>query len=101
MRVAGRERVISALLDAPRISIGGLISCLPIIIKRQNEESAFRIYVADALQAIAQNTSGLTAKGLYLKERFFDIINPAPEETRTPEEIINQMTEKLRKIGGE
>ena len=74
---------------------------MPTIIKRQTEESAFRIYVTDALQAIAQNTSGLTSKGLYVKDRYLDIINPKPEETRTPDEIIKHLTDKLQQIGGE
>lgn len=41
--------------------------------------------------------------GQYVHKRFADIINPPPEETRTPEEVINLMKDKIRGLseGGE
>ena len=50
-------------------------------------EDAYRIYVTDALKAIGGFDS-----------RYFDIINQKPtlKETRTPEEIIEQIRSKLK-----
>lgn len=73
---------------------------MPIIIKRQSEELAFRVYVTDALNLIAKNTSGMNRDGGYLKNRYIDLITPEKVETRTPEEIIDQVIGKLNKIGG-
>lgn len=53
--------------------------------------------MTDALQFVAENTA-MYVKGRYLPRRFFDIIAPAPVETRTAEEIIDDMK---RRIGGE
>lgn len=36
-----------------------------------------------------------------MKSRYYDLIHPKPEETRTPEEIIGNMKEKIARIGGE
>ena len=32
--------------------------------------------------------------------RYYDLIQPKPEENRTPEEIIGNMKEKIARIGG-
>lgn len=36
-----------------------------------------------------------------IKTRYADLINESVEETRTPEEIIGGISEKLANIGGE
>lgn len=56
--------------------------------------------MTDALKAVAENTAKY-AGGSYIKARYIEIISPPPEETRTGEEIIAQMKEKLGQIGGE
>ena len=35
-----------------------------------------------------------------MKIRHYDLIQPKPEENRTPEEIIGNMKEKIARIGG-
>ena len=35
-----------------------------------------------------------------MKIRYYDLIQPNPEENRTPEEIIGKMKEKIARIGG-
>lgn len=67
---------------------------------REQEDKAYRVYVTDALKAAAENTAKY-AGGNYIKTRYIDIIDPPPEETRTGEEIIAQIKEKLDRIGGE
>ena len=48
--------------------------------------TAYRFYVTDALKIIGG-----------LNMRYADIVKPAPEETRTGEEIIEDITAKLRR----
>ncbi len=56
------------------------------------------MYLTDTLRIIGENTAKY-AGGSYIKKRYADIIIPHKEETRTGEEIINYMKNKLR--GGE
>ena len=100
MRIAG-NRVTSALLDMPRkMSVRGLIAAMPMIIQRQNEQSAFRDYMA----MCAFNVNEIVAKrygGAYMTTKYHDVINPPKEETRTSEEVINEIKEKLNALGGD
>lgn len=56
--------------------------------------------MTDALKILAENTAKYSG-GSYMKSRYYDLIHPKPEETRTPEEIIGNMKEKIARIGGE
>ena len=56
-------------------------------IEQEDRDEAYRIYVTDLLKSI----SGA-------KVRYYDIINPPPEETRTEEEIKEGVYSKLRKM---
>lgn len=76
-----------------------LLSALPVLLKKQDQEKAYRVYVTDALKTITENTAKY-AGGSYMKSRYYDFIHPKPEETRTPEEIIGNMKEKIARIGG-
>ena len=55
--------------------------------------------MTDVLKILAEN-SARYAGGSYMKSRYYDLIHPKPEETRTPEEIIGNMKEKIARIGG-
>lgn len=78
----------------PKLSAKALMSALPYRIKEQTDEIAYRIYMSDVLITIS--------KGMWHTKneprRYWDIINPPPEETRTPEEIITHMKNKLKKL---
>lgn len=76
-----------------------LLSALPILLKKQMREKAYRIYVTDALKAITENTAKY-AGGSYIKARYLDLEDQRPEETRTPDEIIGKMKDKIARIGG-
>ena len=54
-------------------------------------ERAYKIYVTDALQLLTKKFGGE-----YLKNRFYDVIEPHIEETRTAEEVINNIRDKLK-----
>ena len=76
-----------------------LLSALPVLLKKQGQEKAYRVYVTDALKTITENTAKY-AGGSYMKVRYYDPENPKPVETRTPDEIIGNMKEKIARIGG-
>lgn len=76
-----------------------LLSALPVLLKKQRREKAYRVYVTDALKIITENTAKY-ASGNYMKVRYLDFEDPKPPETRTSDEIISQMKMKIARIGG-
>ena len=95
----GRDGVTLALLSAPRMGVKALLSALPVLLKKQDQEKVYRAYVTDALKIITENTAKY-ASGRYMEVRYFDVESPKPPETRTPDEIIGQMKTKIARIGG-
>lgn len=82
----------------PKMRGRAIIKALPAFLKRMTEEEAYRYYTADALRIVCENTAKLTG-GNYIELRFFDILNPKKEETRTEQEIIDHVLS--RGWGGE
>lgn len=66
-------------------------------LKNKAYEKAYRIYVTDALKAIADNTANYNG-GSTLSMRYADIISEEKPDERTEEEIINDIKGKLRKM---
>ena len=52
----------------------------------QQRDLAYRIYIADCLRIISENTAKMSG-GSYITAKFADIINPKPVDKRTGEEI--------------
>lgn len=94
MRVSGKS-VTRALIDAPRLTVQGLVLALPLLIERQSEELAFRVYLTDCAKILTENTAK-SAGGSYFTKSYLDIINPPPPETRTPEQVKQQILGKLK-----
>lgn len=65
--------------------------------KKEAEEKAYRIYVSDGIKMISENTAKF-AGGVMPRKRFYDLINAIPEETRTSDEIISSIQQKLREM---
>lgn len=73
--------------------------------RNQQKDEAYRIYITDTLKAIAENTSKQFG-GQYPKLRYADLIKAADateptQETRTPQEIISNMKNKLNSLAGD
>ena len=66
------------------------IKALPSLLQRQDIEDAYRIYVTDTLRYIAANTANFGG-GSYPEVRYYDLVRPEKEETRTEAEIIAQV----------
>ena len=62
--------------------------------KSTNEEDMYRFYIATAAQNINKILAD-TFAGSYLKLSYYDILHPK-EETRTADEIISGIKEKLK-----
>lgn len=63
-----------------------------------DRQEACRIYFADALKAIADNTAHLAGGGATLKDRLVDLMYDdllPPEDTRTQDEIVADIWAKI------
>lgn len=65
--------------------------------KKEAEEKAYRIYMSDGIRMIAANT-GKYFGGTMPKNRFYDLIKETPVETRTSNEIIDGIRQKLQRM---
>lgn len=72
--------------------------------RRKQVEKAYRIYVTDALKAIVSNTAGMVGgKAVTMTMRYADLIEdrqPQAEDTRTPDEVVDHIVNKINKLRG-
>ena len=64
------------------------------LFRRQNREMAFKVYVTDALKAIAENTAKFVG-GNYMKHRFYDFFE-TPEPPQSADAVKKQIKNKLK-----
>lgn len=57
----------------------------------------YRIFISDELHLLNSNISEYIG-GNQLSQRYYDTLFTEPEETRTPEEIIEGLKKKLQEI---
>ena len=71
-------------------------------LRQENERKAAVIYITDTLKMINENVTRIGG-GSTLKARYIDIIQQSEqeEETRSADEIISNIRDKLRMMGGE
>ena len=79
------------------IGIGYVIEHYIAYFKKEQQEKAYKMYVTDALKMITENTAK-QAGGSYITTRYADIIAPGKEESRTANEVIVDLKEKLRRL---
>lgn len=63
-------------------------------LQRQRKQEELMFYVTDALMYITQNTANM-AGGKSIAKRYYELLNPEPEETRTAQDIIDSIRSKL------
>ena len=61
--------------------------------KREQEEKAYRVYVTDALRLTVENTATY-AGGNYINARYIDVIEPKKVDTRTGDEIVEDIIKR-------
>lgn len=86
--------MIGALMTMPRLGAKASLAALPYAIKKQEEVMAYRVYMTDL--ALAQAKCLIRPK--QEPPRYYEMINPKPEETRTGDEIIEHIKQKLREV---
>lgn len=71
--------------------------------EQEQREEAYRIYISDGLRFISENTthSAFECGGKYLNLRYYDLIYPAKQDTRTAEDIIDHIKQGLGRLGGD
>lgn len=103
------ENINLELLDL--FGIDYLIDHVLIEIKKRNKDKVYKIYISDALRAIANNTAQIALKKqsyILLEKRWIDIIdyknktNEQPEDDpRSCDEIVSDMWKRIRGKGEE
>ena len=61
--------------------------------KQQVKDTAYLVYVTDCLKMISENTANIS-RGQYMKARYYDIIHPAKVDTRTGDEIVEDIIKR-------
>ena len=62
-------------------------------VNQQAKDTAYRVYVTDCMKLIAENTANIS-RGQYMKSRYYDIIHPAKGDTRTGDEIVEDVIKR-------
>jgi hypothetical protein len=81
------------------LGIGYVIEHYIAYFKKRQEEKAYKMYVTESLRIIGENTAKYSG-GSYIQMRYADMIEPKKEETRTANEIILNLKDKLRSLNG-
>ena len=79
------------------VGIGYVIEHYIAFFKKEQHEKAYKCYVTDALRIITENTAKANG-GRYIQARYAELIEPMKEETRTANEVIIDLKEKLRRL---
>lgn len=80
----------------PKLSAQALVSALPYRIKQDVEDKIYKLYMSDFLMHLTNAVIRPAEK----PPRYWDIIHPKPEETRTADEVIEHMKNKLWEVRG-
>ena len=70
-----------------------ILATISDITKRQAEEESYKIYTAECLRIITENTAKIV-DGSCVSVSFADIIDPKPVDNRTVEEIAAEIIKK-------
>lgn len=70
------------------------------LFKQEQEEKATKIYYAECLRIISENTAKMGG-GSYIQAKLADILDPKPVDNRTAYEIISGIKDKIEKINDE
>lgn len=82
----GAEITAAALCRIPRMGGRATVKLLPSICKRVLKEDIYRIYVTESLYAQGENKR--------LTKRYIDLISDKKPDTRTPEQIKDDIIKK-------
>jgi hypothetical protein len=64
-----------------------ILRCAVARAEEKRKEADFRLYIADCLQNISENTAKQSG-GAYVSARFADLVKPKPVDHRTAEQVV-------------
>ena len=78
------------------------------LFKKEQEERAYREYVAECLRITTENTAKIASmigrgetECKYISVSFDELLHPKPVEQRTADEIINNIQAEFQRLGFE
>ena len=99
MQAGGRTSVVRAIVSCPVMRVKAYLAAIPCLIEEEIQRKAYEIYISDSLKVMGKNIAGLS-NGQYVTSRYAEIVGLTHEESRTPEQIVKNMKEKIARIGG-
>ena len=91
--------MIRSLISYPcRLNGKAIMATLREKIRMDAEEKLYRSYMARAGKYISENLAKMVGGG-YMEMNYDEIISEKKKDTRTAEEIISDLKEKMRKFG--
>lgn len=76
-----------------------MIEHCAMVEEERAKDRAYRLYVADTMYFINGSISNFLG-GQMMRNRLGELLKPQKEETRTPEEIISHISDKLNNMAG-
>ena len=70
------------------------------LFKQEQEEKATKIYYAECLRIMSENTARFGGGG-YIQVKLSDRLDPKPVDNRTANEIIDGIKDKIEKMNDE
>ena len=67
------------------------------LFKQEQEEKATKIYYAECLRIISENTAKMGG-GSYIQAKLVDMLDPKPVDDRTANEIIQGIKDKIEQM---
>lgn len=78
------------------------------LFRKEKEEELFRHYVCNCLKICTENTANAIiwasqgrGNGMHMSKTLYEIMKPKPIDTRTGDEIVQDMKAKMDKFRGE
>ena len=65
--------------------------------KEKQKQEAFKVYISEAIKNINEILAN-NFTGAYMKASYTDLLNPQPVETRSAEEIIDDIRNGLERL---
>lgn len=84
-----------ALITMPKLGSNAIVSALPFALKKSYEDMQYKVYITDCALSVVMAITRANDR----PPRYIEIIRPEKEETRTAEEIIEQIGNKLQEVG--
>lgn len=67
------------------------------LFKQEQEEKATKIYYAECLRIISENTAKMGG-GSYIQAKLTDVLDPKPVDNRSANEIIQGIKDKIEQM---